>query len=145
MPSSELSSSRSSSDSYRALSYIWGDPDEVVDCRIEFSDSSGDSKKEGEYPFYLKTGVFYIRSNLYEALRALRNEEVGVNVWGDAICINQQNFEEKAAQVAHMDDVYSAAVILCILLGEGDISTKPGLWVLTVRKILNLTELDKWS
>lgn len=39
-------------------------------------------------------------------------------IWIDALCINQDNLEERSSQVALMNKVYSRAYIAIIWLGE---------------------------
>ncbi|KAN0095751.1 heterokaryon incompatibility protein-like protein [Hyaloscypha variabilis] len=48
-----------------------------------------------------------------------RKEEVCM--WADAICINQQDEEEKAIQVGMMRDIYKTAKIVTVFLGAGTI------------------------
>lgn len=137
MPTRDASPSNSKIENYLALSYTWGVPDEAADYEIMMSDyrEVAENVSVSDDP-----ASFYVRHNLDGALRALRSEDRDVNVWVDALCINQQNVQEKTAQVARMDDVYSAAEAVCIWLGEGDDSTKQTFEFL--RKMLNLTELD---
>ena len=70
--------------SYSALSYCWGD-DRSTHHSIEI-----DSHSLG------------VTSHLHSALRQLRKADVPTTLWIDAICINQQDIEERGRQVAIM-------------------------------------------
>jgi hypothetical protein len=56
-----------------------------------------------------------IRKNLYQALRSLRDVPSHSNdarervLWADAICINQNDLEERNQQVSIMAFIYSRA------------------------------------
>lgn len=87
--------------SYEALSYVWG------------SQSAGTLKSidvDGQ--------SLPITSNLFDALVSLRDPVQPRTLWVDAICINQANNEEKAAQVAMMSRVYRSASQVVIFLGD---------------------------
>jgi hypothetical protein len=85
-------------------------------------------------------GTFYIRNNLKAALLQLRERDDDVNIWVDALCIDQENHLEKAAQVSRMHEIYGQAENVCIWLGEGNESTPETFDFL--RKILDLSSLD---
>ena len=68
---------------YKALSYVWGDPKDLVEIRC-----CGQA--------------FSIGSNLHSALKRLRSSTVDRILWVDAICINQADKQERAEQVAFM-------------------------------------------
>ncbi|KAI4159509.1 MAG: hypothetical protein LQ342_006510 [Letrouitia transgressa] len=86
---------------YEALSYTWGDP---ADRRVIFVD--GDSVP--------------ITRNLDIALRYIRNPSEPRVLWIDALCIDQNNLEEKAQQVGMMKDIYREASQVLVWLGESD-------------------------
>lgn len=75
---------------YDALSYVWGDPSVRFDILIN------------GYPFT-------VGRNLYYALKYLRSEEIEIVLWADAICINQNDTDEKNTQVPMMADIYRTA------------------------------------
>lgn len=84
---------------YYALSYVWGDPgDTVVIC------------VDGQ--------PFQATRNLWYALRRLRRETHPRIFWIDAICINQDNDEEKSHQVANMGSVFRSCCEAFLFLGE---------------------------
>lgn len=86
-----------------ALSYVWGDPNERRDI-------------------LLNGYRFSVTSNLYEALINLRDSfEVGqmkLFVWIDAICINQSDLAERAAEVKKMGMIYSECLSVRAWLGQ---------------------------
>ena len=51
-------------------------------------------------------------------------------IWIDALCINQDNLSERAAQVKIMNRIYSGAQMTTIWLGNEDYFTRPALTVL---------------
>lgn len=64
-----------------------------------------------------------------------------MNVWVDAICIDQNNAKETAAQVLRMPEIYSKAECVCVWLGAGVPETKATFEFL--EEILNLQKLDR--
>jgi len=86
---------------YEALSYVWED--------------EGDPSMMN-----LNEKPFCITKNLECALRHLRYTERPRDLWVDAICINQQNDDEKSKQVAMMGRTYNKAQKVYAWLGEGN-------------------------
>ncbi|KAH5116192.1 hypothetical protein HBH71_119550 [Parastagonospora nodorum] len=92
---------------YNALSYVWGD---------HVSSASMD-------PGILLNGDhFPVTPNLYSALRHLRAPAGSDStvLWVDAVCINQNDVDERNQQVAMMRDIYASATQVTIWLGEAD-------------------------
>lgn len=85
-------------DKYTAISYAWGDPDDTRCITLDGHD-------------------FPITESLWQALHRLRSRATPVVVWADAICINQQNTNERNAQVQSMTSIYSKAGNMAIWLG----------------------------
>lgn len=56
--------------------------------------------------------------SLETALRHMRDSSRPMTVWADALCINQQDVEERNAQVQMMGKIYSGATRTIIFLGE---------------------------
>lgn len=95
--------------SYHALSYVWGDPDRDHHAIVEL----GESQR-----------ALPITQNLWIALQHLRHPSAYRTLWVDAICINQEDIEERNNQVSRMADIYSAAEKVFVWLGpEGDNSS----------------------
>lgn len=107
---------------YKALSYWWGEgePEHAV---IMYDDVGVRDGLRTMSPF-TSSGTFYIRDNLKAALEQFRSATEDVNVWIDALCINQDHVKEKTAQVARMDEIYSNASSVWVWLGAGKPETK---------------------
>jgi Heterokaryon incompatibility protein (HET) len=89
---------------YEALSYVWGDA-------------------EVRKPIVLNGQQFGVTANLELALRYLRRDKPRV-MWIDAICINQNDTEEKNSQVRLMRKIYEAAVETVVWLRESSERSK---------------------
>ncbi|KAI0179053.1 HET-domain-containing protein [Hypoxylon sp. FL1284] len=98
--------------SYEALSYTWG------------GKGSGQS-------ITLDGVALPVFENLEAVLRRLRRTKKSRTLWIDAICINQEDLEERAAQVKLMRDVYESAAEVTIWLGEPGDGAELGLNRLT--------------
>ena len=92
---------------YEALSYVWGDPKDRKDIR-------------------LNDHLFDITENLWMVLRRLRDPVVSRVLWIDAIYINQKDNDEKSHQVAMMGKIYSSRQKAIIWLGEDLDTTEAG-------------------
>lgn len=84
---------------FEALSYTWGG--EQRPCSITIKDQSLD-----------------VTANLYTALLHLRDRSLERILWIDAICIDQNNLEERSQQVQLMAMIYSKAYCVLVWLGE---------------------------
>jgi hypothetical protein len=84
---------------YEALSYCWGDPKRAR-------------------TIFCSYGELGIASNLHKALLGLRFPDRPRTLWIDALCINQDNSEEKGLQILMMAKIYSHAKRVVIWLGE---------------------------
>lgn len=125
---------------YWALSYWWGKPEDVARNKITIYYDTGARGKRQKLDPMNRFGTFYIRDNLQAALLTLRHPEDDVNVWVDALSINQEDRLEKNAQVARMHEVYAQAENVCVWLGEGNEHTQETFEFL--QEILNLQQLD---
>lgn len=103
---------------FEALSYTWGSmsKDSSLIC---------DSKS-------LK-----VTSNLYEGLQRLRRRKSIRVIWVDAVCINQDDVEERNQQILYMARIYKQAKQVVVWLGvtsdENDLvpsSTKKENWII---------------
>jgi hypothetical protein len=84
---------------YEALSYTWGG-------------------EERPYSITIKEQNLSITTNLYIALLRLRDRSLERIIWIDAICINQEDPEERGQQVQLMAMIYSKAHRILVWLGE---------------------------
>ncbi|KAH6651998.1 heterokaryon incompatibility protein-domain-containing protein [Truncatella angustata] len=86
---------------YHTLSYVWGSPIK---------------------PKLIKIGhcLVAITYSLELALRRCRDGKGDVAIWADAICINQADNAEKAAQISMMRDIYKNSLKTYVYLGENE-------------------------
>lgn len=84
---------------YEALSYTWGDENKRRDIVIDGFRAS-------------------VTVNLEVALRHLRLESEPRVLWADAVCINQQDDNEKSKQVQLMLDIFASASKVLAWTGE---------------------------
>ena len=89
---------------YEALSYVWGE------CKA--------TKR-----ITLNNKNHWITANLYEALLNLRQESIDRIIWVDALCINQEDPEEKNHQIRHMAAIYQQAERVIFWLGPSNLET----------------------
>jgi hypothetical protein len=99
---------------YEALSYTWGDPkgpwSEIPDSwRVKYS-----------YNIEINGQKMKIGFNLKSALRRIRDRTEFKRLWVDAICINQNNQNERSEQVKEMARIYRQAARVLCWLGEED-------------------------
>ncbi|KAF7538178.1 hypothetical protein G7054_g3146 [Neopestalotiopsis clavispora] len=88
---------------YAALSYVWGSSTRTNSIKL----LSGQTEH-----------LFALTSNLHMALTDLREEHRQVWIWADAICIDQDNNEERGHQVKMMGEIYRNAGCTVIWLGS---------------------------
>ncbi|KAG4440574.1 hypothetical protein IFR05_003941 [Cadophora sp. M221] len=91
---------------YEALSYTWGSADYPKMIRV------------GDAP--LDRTALEITGNLAQALPYLRHASERRTLWIDAICVNQQNLQERSSQVKRMPDLYSKAKGVVVWLGPNE-------------------------
>jgi hypothetical protein len=85
--------------SYEALSYCWGDSSVKTTVRCD-------------------GGSLHVTKNLKSALLYLRNSTEERLLWIDAVCINQEDLQERSQQVGIMRDIYRNASETIVWLGE---------------------------
>ncbi|KAF4447078.1 hypothetical protein F53441_9377 [Fusarium austroafricanum] len=83
---------------YEALSYCWGDSTQLREIKCNLQE-------------------FQVTENLLSALQHLRNEHSERTLWIDAICINQEDLEERQSQVKLMKDIYTKSERVVVWLG----------------------------
>lgn len=84
---------------YRALSYVWGSINETVAITLN------------DFEFQATT-------NLFVALQRLCHKPPGTYFWIDALCINQEDMDEKSHQVPFMHHIYLQAQQVMMWLGK---------------------------
>lgn len=90
---------------YEALSYVWGSPAETQPIFIRAQNSQNEQ-------------IVHITVNLHEALLRLRTHYLDRILWVDAVCINQENTQEKEQQIQLMAKTYGLANRVVVWLGE---------------------------
>ncbi|KAK4443102.1 heterokaryon incompatibility protein-domain-containing protein [Podospora aff. communis PSN243] len=84
---------------YTCLSYRWGDATDTKSVIVDGHD-------------------FPVRTNLHDALKRLRLRDEPRRLWIDAICINQDDNSERAAQVGAMQYIFQNATDVIAWIGE---------------------------
>lgn len=102
--------------SYEAISYCWGPP--VFDMKVMI---------EGR-------GFISITPSLRGVLRQLRHDSEIRTIWADAICINQQDVDERNSQVQLMRDVYRKCTRVIAWLGDS--TTPSDIGMATVPRVM---------
>lgn len=95
---------------YKALSYTWGSP-------YSEKQSWRPVPSLGEARLFIDDQPVNITANLNSALRYLRPQKEELILWVDALCINQDDNEEKTWQVQQMRRVYEIAISTIVWLG----------------------------
>lgn len=133
---------------YHALSYTWGNPHATGSDLTDYFKSVADEYSAANRIAINCDGqTIHVQQNLYDALRQLTTtstttsamgttsgsdsdkiiaasgastNDADTYIWIDAICINQQDPDERASQVKLMDRIYSQATYTIIWLGRDD-------------------------
>jgi hypothetical protein len=85
---------------YEALSYTWGKPEFTEQLILE------------------EEFVIYITPNLRDALLRFRSKLNIRRLWVDAVCINQQDDQDKAKQIPLMTEIYRRCSGVLVWLGN---------------------------
>lgn len=103
--------SRANSIHYTAISYTWGNVEDMMEISINGRSLS-------------------ICRNLYHCLLQLRAQGLDSWLWADQICISQSDMEEKRQQVAQMDRVFGDADLVYAWLGLSSPGTEQAMkWI----------------
>ncbi len=99
---------------FAALSYVWG------------------NMTDGKAVIMVEGHAFHVSMSQFILLRSMRsrNEDLHPAIWIDALCINQQENEERQAQVKIMGDVYAQAREVVVGLSNDDGSGDKGVHIL---------------
>ncbi|KAE9366756.1 HET-domain-containing protein, partial [Stipitochalara longipes BDJ] len=90
---------------YAALSYTWGTP-------------------KAPKTIILNGEPVQVRENLWQALYHLRSEQQELRIWIDALCINQNDLQERSSQVSRMSAIYGIAKEVVVWLGAAGENSK---------------------
>ncbi|KAI0528500.1 heterokaryon incompatibility protein-domain-containing protein [Xylaria digitata] len=119
---------------FLALSYCWGEIKEFTELEIATSQSSDES------------GIMRslsLSKNVVAAIKRLRTPDKPLVIWIDAVCINQQDTDERSEQVAIMSSIYNSAAEVHIWLGEDTQALKSTLQI--IRDTCNIIEPEPGS
>ncbi|KAH7092285.1 heterokaryon incompatibility protein-domain-containing protein [Paraphoma chrysanthemicola] len=86
---------------FEALSYAWGPPEPAVELQCNGL-------------------TFTVRPELANALIRMRLQTTTRIIWADAICINQNDIEERNHQVSLMGSIFTSAKRVIVWLGIAD-------------------------
>ncbi|KAF4629992.1 hypothetical protein G7Y89_g8154 [Cudoniella acicularis] len=114
---------------FDCLSYTWGDPTPPYSKQAKTSKDVFESTGE----ILLNEHKFPVKRNLMDALTRLSRmslREKSHYIWIDALCINQQDLDERASQVAIMDKIYREARNVIVWLGQENEFTKDAISLL---------------
>ena len=132
-------------DSIRILSLLPDDRDAPLQCELHRADvpslvspdgASGPTFEALSYTWgdgnlcqrlFCNTSIIKITQSLFDALIHLRHPEATRMLWVDAVCIDQNNNDEKIVQLPYMKDIYQHANQVVIWLGLADDSTSRAL------------------
>ncbi|KAI0126374.1 heterokaryon incompatibility protein-domain-containing protein [Xylariales sp. AK1849] len=104
---------------YVALSYAWGDVDDTTKIQLDGC-------------------PYLVTLSLHGALQRLRQPNKSVMLWIDALCIDQQNTEERSHQVQLMASIFSQADSVTVWLGpESDDSARAVKLLETITDLAN--------
>ncbi|KAM0800928.1 heterokaryon incompatibility protein-domain-containing protein [Usnea florida] len=84
---------------YEAVSYCWDD-------------------EKNLYLIHVNDRSYYVTDSVNKFLRYRRDKDQSVTLWIDAICINQDDHEEKQKQVQLMREIYLCSNRLIVWLGS---------------------------
>jgi hypothetical protein len=108
---------------YEALSYTWG-------------------TDEHTHSIQVNTGTVGVTRNLFFALLALRQSTSSRVLWVDALCINQPDLRERAAQVHQMGHIYHCAHQVLVWLGEEADDSNKALEIIRAMSLHEMTLLQ---
>ncbi|KAF2462620.1 HET-domain-containing protein [Lindgomyces ingoldianus] len=110
---------------YRALSYTWGTGHPSNHITILHDNE----------PYTIP-----IKPNLEDALIQLRSADVALFFWIDALCMDQNDNQEKSSQIPMMSEIYKQAASVCIWLGREE--KKSDLALCFIKRCVNLDDID---
>lgn len=117
----------STAGSYAGISYAWNPSNHdrlfVGSERIPASHDIHNNLNI-RHPVFFGSKRLLVSTSLYNLLRRLRLPDESYTWWVDAICINQEDLDERARQVLVMRDIYTLASHVLLWLGEEDDETE---------------------
>jgi hypothetical protein len=83
----------------------------------------GKEDNDPKYTIFCGSQTMKVGKNCWDALWHLRRRYKSIDIWIDAICIDQKNQKEKASQIPLMGDIYRKADCVFVWLGKGNNET----------------------
>ena len=111
---------------YTALSYTWGPPLATAECISEYDTIEMQLKLREDSISSLNMNI---QKNLHDGLRQLALDQSITYLWVDAICINQEDIDERQAQVACMGDIYAGSEKVVVWLGQDNSNLDNFIWL----------------
>lgn len=108
---------------FRALSYVWGPEQPRHKRRI----------------LVTPQGVLRIKSTLGAALQRLRRKTKELVLWIDAICINQEDEDEKVKQISLLPQIFQRAICTLAVVATDDKNEQ------TVRTLLQIAAVQAYG
>lgn len=109
---------------YLAVSYVWGDPSIVG----HFESHCGGPENRVPY-----------NKVVFDIINTILARGTTLYLWIDALCINQEDLNERASQVAMMGIIYSQARQVIAFIGEADETS------VTAMDLISLTANCIWA
>ncbi|KAI1214586.1 heterokaryon incompatibility protein-domain-containing protein [Annulohypoxylon truncatum] len=142
---------------FTALSYFWGEGEPIHEIYVTNYKTADEkveqlSREEDLIIFMRKnkrwegpSGKIYVRSNLFAALQRFRHRKKEMTMWIDALCIDQNDDDERSAQVKKMHELYLHAKNVCVWLGDGtgEDAPDPKHCFQFLQKMLDLKNLER--
>jgi hypothetical protein len=112
---------------YKALSYTWDSPIFHAPGVLQ-----------GVSQTIMCNGLeVSVGQNLYDALEQLARSGFQGHIWIDALCINQDDNDERSSQIPLMGDIYAEAVEVIVWLGKDDRFLGDLMWILNQNGLLS--------
>lgn len=110
---------------FAAISYVWGDPKNTTDITVNGKTFKATRNLEAAMRSFREYGTLRRESfrdvtllwpDMFKTSKLLRmapqHENTQFRLWADAICINQNDKDERGYQVSLMGSIYSAAHVI---------------------------------
>jgi hypothetical protein len=111
---------------YEAVSYVWGDPQRRHSITCNWRVPTVYANDFAYVVPHQVTDNFKITDNLNRLLLHLRLKDAPRRLWIDQICINQEDEDEKGAQIRVMAEIYAGASHVVIWLGDAAMAAAAG-------------------
>jgi hypothetical protein len=109
---------------YVCLSYTWGPPLNTEECKAEYEGAKRSLFLQSEE----HTGWLEVGLNLWEGLEQLIAAGRTGYLWVDALCINQDDPQERSSQVAIMGQIYRDSEEVIVWLGKDQSNLEDFSW-----------------